>query len=128
MVKNKRGLTMSLTLQIILICVSFITLLYMCFKIRKSQMNIEDTLFWALFTAWLLLIAIFPQIPYFFSEVIGIESPVNFLFLSIIFIVFIKLFYMTIKISKLENKIKQLAQYIALTETDLKNNHKGNKS
>lgn len=105
---------MTVILQMILIFVSILTLIFMFFKIRKAQIVIEDSLFWVLFSFWLIIFSIFPQSADYLSKLIGVESTVNFLFLSIIFIILIKLFYMTLKISKLETKIKTLAQKTAI--------------
>ena len=79
-------------------------------------MQIEDSLFWIFFSAGLLLISIFPQIADFFAKLLGIYSTVNFLFLFIIFILLIKIFNMNIHISQLENRLKNLAQSVAIHE------------
>lgn len=126
--KKKGGIDMSLTLQIILIVVSILSFLFMCSKIRKAQMNLEDTIFWSIFDIWLILFSVFPSIPSFFARLIGIESTVNFLFLSIIFILLVKLFYLTLKVSKLENKIKSLTQDIALERMQKKADMKEHKN
>ena len=107
---------MSLTLRIVLIVVSILTTLFMMRKIRQSKVQIEDSLFWFLFSLLLVIISIFPQIPEFLSELLGIASPVNFIFLFIIFILLIKLFYSTLRISQLDSKLKTLTQQVALKE------------
>lgn len=118
---------MTVILQLILIIASISTLLFMFFKIRKSQIVIEDSLFWVLFSFWLIIFSVFPQSADYLSKLVGVESTVNFLFLSIIFIIFIKLFYMTLKISKLETKIKTLAQKIAIEQNINENNNRDHK-
>lgn len=105
---------MSITFRIILIVVSLLTTVFMIRKIRYSKVQIEDTLFWFFFSLLLIVISIFPEIPTYLSSLIGIASPVNFIFLFIIFILLIKLFYNTLHISQLENKIKTLAQKAAI--------------
>lgn len=107
---------MTIVLRIILIVVCLLTLIFLIRRIRQAKVQIEDSLFWIFFSAGLLIISIFPQIADFFAKVLGIYSTVNFLFLFIIFILLIKIFNMNIHISQLENRLKNLAQSIAIQE------------
>lgn len=115
---------MTLIFRIILLAVSILTVLFMVKKICESKIKIEDSLFWILFAGLLLILSILPGIADFMAGVVGIYSTVNFIFLFFIFIILIKEFTMTIKISQLENKIKELTQEIAIKETT--NNEKEN--
>ena len=81
---------MSPVLKIILIIVCTMTCYYTLRKIRKSQMQIEDSLFWILISIVLVIISIFPQIADFMSKLLGIGATVNFVFLAMIFILLIK--------------------------------------
>ena len=107
---------MSVSLRIVLIIASILTLLYMLRKIQKSQLKIDDSIFWMFFSAGLLILSIFPDIAVFFSQILGIQSASNFIFLAIIFVLLLKLFLMTVKISKLENKLQTLVQRLAVSE------------
>lgn len=100
--------------RIILLVVSLFTMIFMLKRIRQSKIQIEDSLFWILFAIMVVILGAFPVIADFMAGVIGIYSTVNFIFLFFIFILLIKEFSMTIKISQLENKIKELTQEIAL--------------
>jgi len=82
-------------------------------------MQIEDSLFWIFFSIILVLVSIFPDIAYFISRLLGIGTPVNFVFLAMIFILLFKVFSMSIKISQLEYKIKNLVQQIAIKNNDM---------
>ena len=81
-------------------------------------MQIEYTVFWVLFGVLLLFISLVPQIVYFFAKLIGIQSPTNLVLAFIIFILVIKQFLMTIEISQLEVKIKELVEEIALKDKE----------
>lgn len=107
---------MSLTLRIILIVVSLLTTAFMIRKIRQSKVQIEDTLFWFFFSLLLVVISVFPGIPAFFATLFGVASPVNFIFLFIIFLLLVKLFYNTLRISQLDNKLKILTQKTAIEQ------------
>ena len=105
---------MGLVLRIILIVSAILLFLYMTKKIRQSKMKIEHSIFWILFVAVLIVIGIFPQIVYLVSDWIGFQSPVNMVFLIIIFILILKNFSATLEISHLENKVDNLVQRIAI--------------
>lgn len=110
---------MSTTFRVILIVVSLLVTIFMIRKIRQSKVQIEDSLFWFFFSLMLVVISIFPQIPTFLASLLGIASPVNFIFLFIIFILLIKLFYSTLRISQLDSKIKDLTQKTAIEQKNL---------
>lgn len=105
---------MSVTLRIILIVVPVLTCAWILFQIRKSQVKIEDSVFWFLFSAVLVLMGVFPRLVTIGAELAGVQSSVNFIFLSIIFILIIKLFRMSVRISQLESKVQTFAQRYAL--------------
>ena len=107
---------MTITLRAALILVSVGTLFLMMRKIRQSKVQIENAIFWIFLALVLVIISIFPSVADFASHLIGIYATTNFLFVSAIFILIVKIFYMTIHISQLETKIKELAQQMALIE------------
>ena len=107
---------MTLGLQIILIAASVIVTFYTISKIRRARLDIDDALFWILFSALLLVMSIFPIIPTFFADLIGIQSPVNFVFLFMIFIAFIKLFNVAVDLSVQKHRLNALVQRLAINE------------
>lgn len=107
---------MTMTLRAALILVSVGTMFLMMRKIRQSKVQIENAIFWIILALALVIISIFPSVADFASHLVGIYATTNFLFVSAIFILIVKIFYMTIHISQLETKIKELAQQIALIE------------
>ena len=109
---------MPIVLRVILIASSLAMLAFVIRKVKKSKMQIEYTVFWVLFGVLLLFISLVPQIVYFFAKLIGIQSPTNLVLAFIIFILIIKQFLMTIEISQLEVKIKELVEEIALKDKE----------
>lgn len=110
---------MTTMLRTILVIMCLMTYCYTLHKIRKSQMQIEDSIFWIIISALLVLVSIFPDIAYRISDCLGIGAPVNFVFLSMIFILLFKVFSMSVKMSQLEYKIKNLVQQIAIKNLEL---------
>lgn len=113
---------MTLTLRIVLIVASILVVLYTIRKIRKSQLNIDDSVFWIGFSLMLLIMSIFPQIVEFFTRLLGIASPVNFVFLFVIFLILIKLFKLAIDLSITKHRLNHLIQRIAILNHDVDEN------
>lgn len=107
---------MTMTLRIALILVSVGTLLLMMRRIRQSKMQIESAVFWIVLALVLVVFSLFPAAADFTAHCLGIYSTANFLFLFAIFVLIVKVFYMTIHISQLETKIRELVQQMALDE------------
>ena len=109
---------MTLTLRARLIIVSVLATTGVIGRIRKAKMQIEDAVFWVLFSFLLILLAVVPRVLYFFTELLGMQSPANLLFLVIIGLLLMKVFSMSIKMSLLEEKLKTLAQNEALEKLE----------
>ena len=105
-----------ITLRCLLVLGSLFTAVFILRRVRKAQVQIEDTVFWLVFAAGLLLLSIFPQAAFWTSRVLGFQSPVNLVYLLIIFVLLVKQFFMTIRISQMDSKLRSLAQKVALNE------------
>lgn len=116
---------MTLALRIVLIVFSICTALYVFRKIRKSQMQISDSLFWIIFSCVLVVLSIFPQIAIYASKWLGVLSAVNFVYLAIIFLLLLKIFIMSIKMSILDNKLQNLVQEYAIRSNMAEKNKNG---
>ena len=117
---------MSILLRGALITASVLTTVIIMRKIRKEKMVIEDSLFWIGFLFMLTLFSICPQIVFRMSELIGTQSPSNLIFLFIIFVLIVRMFQMSIKISQMEAKMKDLVARIAIDE-NIRNEKLGSK-
>lgn len=105
---------MSAGIRILLIFISILTMLFMLRKIRQSKLQIEYGVFWIAFAILLILLSVFPTAVEFLTDLMGFQAPVNFVFLFIIFILILKVFFMTLELSQLENRVKELAQKMAV--------------
>ena len=112
---------MTITLRVILIVLSLVTLAYTIHKIRKSKVDIGDTVFWALFALYLLVISVIPGIMVFFARLIGIQSPVNMVFLSVIALLSYKCFTLSLKVSAMDMKFKLKVIQDGLNENEERN-------
>lgn len=111
-------------MRIFLIAGSVIAFMFVVHFIRKSRVRIEDTMFWIIMCVALVVISVFPQIPFWFARLVRVESPANFVFLVMIAILLVNQFYMTLKISRLQIKITELVQRIAIDSSQTEQNKK----
>ena len=79
-------------------------------------MRIEDAVFWVLLCLMFVLFALFPAVPDTLAHLLGIYSTANFLFLFMIFILVMKVFSMSMHISELETRLRELVQEEALKD------------
>lgn len=110
-----------------LIIGSIAVFLFMMRLIRKNSVRIEDTMFWIVICLGLVTISIFPQVPFWFAEILSVESPANFVFLVVIAVLLINQFYMTLKISRMHVKMTELVQRLAIDSAEKGDNKKDKK-
>lgn len=107
---------MSLTLRIVLIISSFIAFVLCIRKIKQSKLKVESSVTWMLGSIVLILMSVFSNTVAWISDKLGFVSPVNFVFLIMIAFLLIQTFIDNIHITELNEKIKNLDHYIALSE------------
>ena len=104
--------------RVILIIVSLATMAYMMRKIRQAKVQIEAAMFWVMLALLLVVFAICPPVANICARLLGIYSTPNFLFLFTIFLLMAKVFSMTIHLSQIESKQKELIQKMALDQKE----------
>jgi hypothetical protein len=107
---------MSLPLRVLLILGALLTLTFFIQQIRKKRLEIDYAVYWVLFSLLLLVASIFPDVITGLSSLLGFTSPANFVFLVIIFLLLVKLFSITLKLSRANQQIADLTQRLALLE------------
>ena len=105
---------MSSVLRILLLLTGIITAIWILRRIRKSKVKMEDAIYWVCLAAVLFLMGTFPGLTYWLSELLGIQTPVNCVFLLIIALLIEKIFTLSIKLSQMEDKVEVISAEIAL--------------
>ncbi|WP_195396003.1 DUF2304 domain-containing protein [Holdemania sp. 1001302B_160321_E10] len=113
---------MSTTIRIALIFFTFLTFFIFLHFIRKFKLNIKYSILWILIALLLVFLGIFPELFIIISYKIGFLSTVNMIYLIIIFILICIVFYLTINLSSLEEKLKIAIFEIALMKKELEEN------
>lgn len=104
---------MSKSLQLGLLLASIVALLFVTISVKKKKMNIKYSIVWILWSLLSLIMAIFPQTFYEFSHLLGIEIPVNAVFLIMIGLLYALTFYSYMMVSKHNDEIIQLTYEVA---------------
>lgn len=105
--------------NILLVIGSICTFLFIMRLIRKSTVRIEDTFFWIFFIVLLVLLSLFPNVAFSLSRILGFQAPINLVYIAIIFVLIINQFAMSLKISRLTIKQKELSQQVAITNNTI---------
>lgn len=105
---------MSVMIRILCVVGSLVTLLFITSNIRRSKVQIEDSIFWVVLAAALLIVAIFPGLATTISGLLGFQAPSNLVFVVVIAVLMYKLFALSTEVSSLKHRLNELAQEEAL--------------
>ncbi len=109
---------MPLALRILLFISSVLSFLFVVRRLRKAQVQLYDAAFWFLLSALFVALSVFPQAAIRLSELIGIQSPVNLVYLIIIFVLLAHCFIQSLRFSRLEDRFLKFAGEEALKELE----------
>ena len=105
---------MTVILRCVLIVVSILLTFFVLKKMRQSKVKIEDSIFWVMFALMMVVFSIFPGLADILSDFVGTYSTSNFIFMFVIFILLVKVFFLSLKISQRESRVTELIQQLAL--------------
>lgn len=109
---------MTVILRCVLIIVSILLTFFVLRKIRQSKVKIEDSIFWVMFALLMVVFSVFPGLADILSDFVGTYSTSNFIFMFVIFILLVKVFFLSLKISQLESRVTALIQLLALDKKE----------
>ena len=112
--KGKKS--MSITLRILLFLASVVSLLFVRKQLRGSRARMEDMGFWLFLSVLLVVLSVFPQMAIFAAGPIGVQSPVNLVYLIILFFLLLQCFQQSLRISALEEKMNRMVSEEALSK------------
>lgn len=112
---------MNATLRIILLIFALVTSIWILRKVRRCKVKVYDAVFWVSLSFLLILLGVVPDVSFVMANILGIQSPANFVFLVIIFLLLEKTFTLSIQVSQLEDKVENLAAEVALRSKAMEN-------
>ena len=105
---------MNIILKGFLITFSALFFLLIVSMVRKKHLELKYTLTWLIAGFTFVIIAIFDSIVRDIAKILNVIEPVNALFLIVIFFILVILFTLTITVSKASERVRTLAQELAL--------------
>ncbi len=109
---------MSITLRLGLVIGAAVIFALVCVQVSRRRIRVSDSVFWVVFSAILLLIAIVPQIAFGLAQLMGIVSPSNLVFAVMLGILIVIDIQSSSKISMLTDRLQDLASRVALMEDE----------
>lgn len=109
----------SLKLQLILLAGSLICLVLLINFIRKYRLELKYSMLWFVVTIISVVLSIFPTILNGISSLMGIELPVNALFLLTFLGLIMIILSLTLELSKSTTKIKELSQEVGILKHEM---------
>lgn len=103
-------------LQIIAAVIILAALLAIVNMIRKRALELKYALAWIIVLILVLIVDLVPAILNVISYGFGIATPVNTLFLLAFCFSILLIFILTVTVSRLSERIRQLSQAVALNE------------
>lgn len=97
----------------LILCAGFLLILVIR-RLKRSQMQVLDSVFWLALALVFVAMAVAPQMAFALSEFFGFESPSNFVFLVVISILLMRNFSVTSQVAALRRKVNALSQELAL--------------
>jgi len=99
-----------------------IAIFFMCLiisKVKKKRFFEKESFLWVLGSVVVVILAIFPQLIIYLSNLVGIEYPPSLLFLVAIVFVLYLLFRQSEYVSLLKEQVKDLGQQVVILEKRL---------
>lgn len=110
---------MNIRIQVIIAVLIVIVLCVIINMIRKKSLELRYALAWLFVGSGVLILDLFPGLMSWLAKLLGIASPINMLFfLGFCFSLGI-VFVLTLAVSRMSNRIKELAQELALYKKEV---------
>lgn len=111
---------MNIRIQIIVGVIVLLALGVIVNMIRQKKLELRYALSWLGVGVAILILDCFPQLITWLSEKVGIASPVNMLFFFGFCFSLMIIFVLTVAVSRMSIRIKELTQELALFEKHMK--------
>jgi hypothetical protein len=107
---------MSVASYILGIIAAVLTLAVVIEMLRRRRLRERHAVWWLIAGILALIIGVFPAVLIWAAQVVGIEIPTNLVFFVSLFILFLVCIQHSAELTKLEDKVRVLAEKAALHE------------
>lgn len=111
---------MTLKIQILLIAFLLVVLAVIIQMVKKRKLELKYVLGWLACDIALIIFTCFPGLMASMAHMLGIYSPVNMIFFFGFLFSLIILFSLTVALSRVTEKVRRIAQVIAMLPDDVK--------
>jgi hypothetical protein len=87
--------------------------------IRRRKLKERHAIFWVVLSVGFVLLAAFPGVALWFTELLGFELPSNLLFFGSLVILFAVALQTSVELARLGEHTRRLAEELALTRLDM---------
>lgn len=105
-------MSMMLRVELLVMAIAFICVVFR--TVNRKKLLLKYSLVWLLISLGLLVISVFPQIVMHLTELTGVETPSNLIFLFAIIALAVLTFSLTVIVSKQSVRIKNLTQLLSI--------------
>ncbi len=109
---------MSVYVTAVVVCVLLAAA--MLWLLRTRRIREKYAAIWIVLTVAVLVLAAFPQLAFWVSDVVGVQTPVNLVFALAIVILLAVCVQLSTEVSNLEEETRTLAEEIALLRHDVR--------
>jgi len=107
---------MSTVLRLLLMISAVCMAVFVYKGVKKAKLRAQETFFWFFLSLLFILLSAFPGIAEWTAGLLGIISPVNLVFLLIIFMLLIKVFMMERRAAETEHQLTQMIKHLAIDD------------
>jgi hypothetical protein len=98
-------------------CLFVVALLFYLLRTRRIREKYAGI--WIALAAAVVILGIFPQLAFWLSDLVGVETPVNLVFAAAFLVLLLVCIQLSAEVSNLEEETRTLAEEIALLRLDV---------
>lgn len=98
---------------------ALITFIFVIDLLRRGVLREKYAVLWLFFSGAALLLAVFPSILVWLTEMLGVAEPVNLLFFVTIVLLVLVSVQLSYELSRHEARIRRLAEEVALLQEEI---------
>lgn len=102
----------------VVLCAALIGLIFVLLRTRRLREKYAAI--WIVLGTAVLLVAVFPGLAFWMAKVVGVQTPVNLLFLVAIAVLLAVVIQLSTEISSLEEETRTLAEELALLRAEVR--------
>lgn len=110
---------MSVRLQIGIVLLMVIVAGAIIHFLRRKQIDFRYGLAWLFVDLCIIILAVFPRVLVWLSDILGIASPVNMVLFVGLCLALVVIFSLSMSVSSLADKVRKLSQEIAIIRKDV---------